>query len=57
MPNIKPQIISHKLNVYLDTKSVKKQKRMFGAEKRETTRLEVEKLVEARFVREVAYPE
>lgn len=47
----------HKLNVYSEVKPVKQKKRMYGIKKREATRSEVEKLIEAKFVREVAYVE
>lgn len=46
----------HKLNVYLDVRPVKQKKRMFEAEKREAMMLEVDNLIEARFVMEIPYP-
>lgn len=57
MPSIDYQIMSHQLNVHPNTKPVKQKKRMYGAEKREAMRLEVEKLVKAKFVKELAYSE
>lgn len=57
MPSIDSQVMSHKLNIYPDSKSVKQRKTMYGAEKREATRLEVEKLMEAKFIKEVPYLE
>lgn len=45
MLGIDPQIMSHKLNVYSDAKSVNQKKKKFRAKKREATRSKVEKLV------------
>lgn len=47
----------HKFNVYSEVKPIKQKKRMYRIEKKEATRSEVEKLIEAKFVREVAYVE
>lgn len=41
---IKPEVMTHKLNVFLDAKWVKQKKRVFGKEKQEATREEVGKL-------------
>lgn len=57
MPNISPIVMTHKLNVYPDAKPINQKKTMFRAEKREATRSEVEKLIKARFIRKVTYPE
>lgn len=57
MPGIDPQVMSHKLNVLPDARPVKQKKGMYEAEKREAMRTKVEKLVEAKFVKEVASPE
>lgn len=53
IPGIGPQIMSHNLNIYPNAKSVKQRKRTYGAYKREDIRSKVEKLMEAKFVREV----
>lgn len=57
MPSIDPQIMSHQLNVWPNARLAKQKKIMYGVEKREAMRSEVEKLVEANFVRKVAYLE
>lgn len=55
MPEMDPQIMSHKLNVSPKVKPIKQKKSMYGAEMRKATRSEVEKLIEAKFIREVGY--
>lgn len=47
---------THKLNTFADARLVKQKKIIFGIEKQVVMRLEVDKLVEARFFRKVAYP-
>lgn len=56
MPEIDPKVMSHKLNVYPEVKPIKQKKRKHRAEKREATRSDIEKLIEAKFIREVTYP-
>lgn len=53
---IKPEVMTHKLNVFPGAKPVKHKKGVFGKEKQQATREEVEKLEEVGFVREVMYP-
>ncbi|KAL0410687.1 UNVERIFIED_CONTAM: Transposon Ty3-G Gag-Pol polyprotein [Sesamum latifolium] len=54
---ISPDIITHQLNVNPETKPVKQNKRMFGAKKSEAIKDEVEKLLKAKYIRPVQYPE
>lgn len=55
MPEIHPDVISHKLSLFKDTRSVSQKKRRMGAEKRRAVDEEVCKLLEAGFIREVKY--
>lgn len=55
MPGINPEVITHKLNILLGAKPVKQKKRVFGKEKQQATKEEVQKLEEAGFIREVMY--
>ncbi|KAL0290290.1 UNVERIFIED_CONTAM: Transposon Tf2-12 polyprotein [Sesamum angustifolium] len=52
---ISPIIITHRLNVNPDAKSVKQEKRMFGAERSQAIKEEVEKLLKAKYVRPMQY--
>ncbi|KAL0319736.1 UNVERIFIED_CONTAM: hypothetical protein Sradi_5235100 [Sesamum radiatum] len=54
---ISPDVITHCLKVNPDAKSVKQKKRMFGAERSQAIKEEVEKLLKAKYVRPVEYPE
>lgn len=53
MPSISPNIKTHWLNVYLDTRPVQQKKRLYGREKQSPMGKEVERLSEVRFIREV----
>ncbi|KAL8155150.1 hypothetical protein AgCh_000513 [Apium graveolens] len=53
MPGIDPELITHKLNVDLSQKTVKQKKRSFAPERQETIKQEVEKLLEAGFIKEI----
>ena len=57
MPRIDPSIIVHRLNVYPAHKPVIQKCQNFNPECYTTISEEVEKLLAAKFVREVHYPE
>jgi len=57
MPGIDPSVIVHKLNVDQNHRPVKQRRRTFAAERNQAVAEEVEKLLKARFIREVDYPE
>ncbi|XP_074336906.1 uncharacterized protein LOC141674079 [Apium graveolens] len=50
MPDIDPKLITHKLNVDPNRKTVKKKKRRFSPERKEAIKQEMEKLLEAGFI-------
>jgi hypothetical protein len=55
MSGIPKEVIEHKLDIDPAFKPIKQKKRRYTPEKRETIRLEVNKLLEARFIRPVDY--
>ena len=57
MPDINPAVMEHRLNVDLLHKSVIKKKRHIGPERTPATTPEVQKLLEAGFIRECQYNE
>ncbi|KAL8116197.1 hypothetical protein AgCh_022624 [Apium graveolens] len=57
MPDIDPELITHKLNVDPSRKTVKQKKRNFAPERQEAIKQEVEKLLEAGFIEEIQFPE
>jgi len=57
MPGIDPSVIVHKLNVDPNYHPVKQRRRAFAAERNTAVAEEVKKLLKARFIREVDYPE
>ncbi|XP_074323680.1 uncharacterized protein LOC141660589 [Apium graveolens] len=57
MPGIDPNLITHKLNVDPTRKTVKEKKRTYSPDTLEAIKQEVEKLLEARFIKEVQFPE
>ena len=57
MPRIDPQVMSHRLNVDPDFHPVKQKRRGMAPERQEAVREEVGKLLRARSVREVQYPD
>ena len=57
MPGIDPSIIVHKLNVSPSFPSVRQKKRVFAQERDKAIAEEVQKLLEANFIREVYYPD
>ncbi|XP_023926907.1 uncharacterized protein LOC112038331 [Quercus suber] len=56
MPEIDRKIIQHRLNVNLEYKPVQQKRRIFAPEHNKAVTKEVEKLLEANFIREVFYP-
>ncbi|KAL0437526.1 UNVERIFIED_CONTAM: Transposon Ty3-G Gag-Pol polyprotein [Sesamum radiatum] len=54
---ISPDVITHRLNVDPNAKPVKQKKRMFGVERSIAIKEEVDKLLEANYIRPVQYPE
>ncbi|WVZ02941.1 hypothetical protein V8G54_023747 [Vigna mungo] len=52
MPGIHPSIITHKLSVFREARPVAQKKRRFGDEKRDVVQEEVNKLIDANFIRE-----
>jgi hypothetical protein len=57
MPSIDPDIISHRLNIDPAAKLVKQKKRNFAPEWNKGIAEEVDKLMDANFIREVYYPD
>jgi hypothetical protein len=56
MPRITREVIEHKLGIDPVFKLIKQKERRYTPERRETIRLEVNKLLEVRFIRPVDYP-
>ena len=56
MPGIDPSIIVHRLNVSLSSPPVQQRKQVFAQEKDKAIAEEVQKLLDADFIREVYYP-
>jgi hypothetical protein len=56
MPRIPREVIEHKLGIDPAFKPIKQKERRYTPERRETIQLEVNKLLEARFIRPVDYP-
>jgi hypothetical protein len=56
MPGIPREVIEHKLGIDPTFKPIKQKKRRYTPERREAIRLEVNKLLEAGFIRPVDYP-
>jgi hypothetical protein len=56
MPGIPREVIEHKLGIDPSYKSVKQKERRYTPERRKTIRQEVNKLLEAGFIRLVDYP-
>nr|CAN71386.1 hypothetical protein VITISV_010559 [Vitis vinifera] len=57
MKGIHPSIVSHKLNVLPTARPVRQRVRRFHPDRQKVIRSEIDKLVEARFIREVEYPD
>jgi hypothetical protein len=56
MPGIPREVIVHKMGVDPMFKSIKQKERRYTLERRETIWLEVNKLLEAGFIRPIDYP-
>jgi hypothetical protein len=56
MPRIPREVIEHMLGIDPAFKSIKQKERRYTPERREAIRLEVNKLLEAGFIRPVDYP-
>jgi hypothetical protein len=56
MPGIPREVIEHKLDIDLAFKPIKQKERRYIPERHETIRLEVNRLLEAGFIRPVYYP-
>ena len=57
MPRIDPSIIVHKLNVSPSSPPIRQRKRVFTQERDKAITEEVQKLLNADFIREVYYPD
>nr|CAN62505.1 hypothetical protein VITISV_010653 [Vitis vinifera] len=57
MKGIHPSIASHKLNVFSTTKPVRQKIRRFHPDRQKVIQNEIDKLLEAGFIREVSYPD
>ena len=57
MPGIYPATICHKLNVNPSIRPIKQKRRVFAPDRNQAISDEVEKLLTARFIREVFYPD
>jgi hypothetical protein len=56
MPEIPSEVIEHKLGIDPAFNPIKQNERRYTPERRKTIRLEVNKLLEAGFIRPVDYP-
>ena len=57
MPGIDRKIIQHRLNIKSECKPIQQKRRIFAPERNKVVTEEVEKLLEADFMREVFYPD
>ena len=57
MGGVDPTMITHRLNVNPSFKSVKQKRRIFAPERQKAINEEVDKLLQAKAIREVEYPE
>ena len=57
MPGIDPNVITHRLNVCPSSKPVRQKKRVFAPERDNAIKDEVQKLMAAKFIQEVYYPD
>jgi len=55
MPGVDPRVMSHRLSVCKEARPVAQKKRRMGEEKRNAATLEVQKLLEAGFIKEIHY--
>ncbi|RVW22158.1 hypothetical protein CK203_097141 [Vitis vinifera] len=57
MKGIHPSIASHRLNVFLTARPSRQRIRQFHPDRQRVIRNEIDKLLEAGFIREVSYPD
>ena len=57
MPGIDPEVIFHSLNIDPAHQPIKQKKRHFAPDRIQAVGQEVDKLLEASFIREVNYPD
>ncbi|RVW74067.1 Transposon Tf2-11 polyprotein [Vitis vinifera] len=57
MKGIHPSIASHRLNVFLTARPIRQKIRRFHPDRQRIIRNEIDKLLEAGFIREVSYPD
>ena len=57
MKGIHPSIASHRLNVFSTARPVQQKIRRFHPNRQKVIRIEIDKLLEAGFIREVDYPD
>lgn len=57
MPGLDPSVAKHCLNVAPEAKPVRQKKRNFALERQKVIQDEVEKLLEAKFIEEIDYPD
>ena len=57
MLGIHPSVASHRLNILPSSRPVRKKVRQFHSDRQKIIRDEVDKLLEAGFIREVEYPD
>ncbi|RVW44062.1 hypothetical protein CK203_074941 [Vitis vinifera] len=57
MKGIHPSIASHRLNVFSTARPVRQRIRRFHPDRQRVIRNEIDKLLEAGFIREVSYPD
>jgi len=55
MPGVKPNIITHRLSMYKEARSIAQKKRKLGEERRKASREETNKLVQAGFIQKGRY--
>ena len=57
MMGIDPSVITHHLNIYPSTKTIRQTKRVFAPERENAIKEKVQKLTATNFIREVYYPD
>ena len=57
MPGIDPSVITYRLNICPSSKPVRQKKRVFAPKRDNAIKDEVQKLMVAKFIREVYYPD
>lgn len=57
MPGLDPKMTNYCLNVKSEAKPIKQKKRTFAMKRQIFTKIEVEKLLEAKFIEEIDYPD